>query len=61
MILFTTLKDLVVKVCSMTSGTEGVSPDTARVLIYLDDGPGYNNGFMCPGGRLFFFPTLLVG
>ena len=29
----------------MTPGT----PDTASVLIYLDDGPGVNNGEMCFG------------
>jgi hypothetical protein len=31
----------------MTAGT----PDTARVMVYLDDGPGHNNGFMCDGGE----------
>lgn len=42
-------KDLVVKVCDMVSGAEGVTPDIAKVLIYTDDGPGVNNGEMCPG------------
>lgn len=44
-------KDLVIKVCGMTTGVEGSSPDTADVLVYLDDGPGYNNGKMCPGEK----------
>ena len=42
-------KDLVIKVCDLTTGIEGTTPDTASVLIYLDDGPGLNNGEMCPG------------
>jgi hypothetical protein len=39
-------QDLVVKVCGMTSGIEGNTPDLASVLIYLDDGLG---GVLCPG------------
>ena len=39
-------QDLVVKVCGMTSGIEGSTPDVASVLIYLDDGLG---GVLCPG------------
>ena len=42
-------KDLVVKVCNIAAGEEGVTPDTASILIYLDDGAAYNNGEMCPG------------
>ena len=42
-------QDLVVKVCDITLGTEGVTPDLADVLIYLDDGAALNNGPMCPG------------
>lgn len=41
--------DLVVKVCDMVPGSSGVTPDIAKLLIYTDDGPGYNNGEMCPG------------
>lgn len=33
----------------MTAGTQGSTPDTASVLVYLDDGPGLNNGPVCPG------------
>jgi len=39
-------QDLVVKVCEMSTGTE-VMPDTARVLIYLDNGPEADNGPRC--------------
>jgi hypothetical protein len=39
----------VIKLCSMTTGT----PDTASVMVYLDDGPALNNGFMCPGGECY--------
>ena len=42
-------KDLVVKVCSMTDGDGSTAPDTASILVYTDDGPGLNNGVMCPG------------
>ena len=42
-------KDLVVKVCNIAAGEEGVTPDTASILVYLDDGAAYNNGEMCPG------------
>ena len=42
-------KDLVVKVCSMTDGDGSTAPDTASILVYMDDGPGLNNGVMCPG------------
>ena len=41
-------KDLVVKVCEMVAGVEGQSPDVAKILIYTDDGAGWNNGQMCP-------------
>jgi hypothetical protein len=43
------LQSLVIKLCSTTSG----SPDIARVMVYLDDGPALNNGFMCPGGEYY--------
>jgi len=42
-------KDLVMKVCNIAAGIQGSSPDTANILIYLDDGPGLNNQPMCPG------------
>jgi len=39
-------QDLVVKVCEMSTGTE-VMPDTAGVLIYLDNGQEADNGPKC--------------
>ena len=42
-------KDLVVKVCAIDTGSDEGLPDVANVLVYTDDGPGYNNGEMCPG------------
>lgn len=41
--------DLVVKVCEIVVVEEGQSsPDVAKLLIYTDDGAGWNNGQMCP-------------
>mmetsp|Transcript_31451 Transcript_31451/g.57611 ORF Transcript_31451/g.57611 Transcript_31451/m.57611 type:complete len:1535 (+) Transcript_31451:73-4677(+) len=40
-------QDLVVKVCDMTTGSANVTPDTARVLIYLDGGAAADNGPSC--------------
>jgi len=37
-----------VKVCEMSTGTN-VTPDSASVLIYLDDGPDADNGPSCDG------------
>ncbi|KAL3801468.1 hypothetical protein ACHAW5_005041 [Stephanodiscus triporus] len=38
---------VVTKLCSTTAGN-ATAPDTANVMVYLDDGVAFNNGFMCP-------------